>query len=101
MQRGHSKSDTVRTARVFSLPGFCSPDTENEKMFPKEVFVENSNREDWWSNVCTSAAPILLPHHYLLILFSSRQEGDSLAEAEAAFTSRVLPRIGALTVVQQ
>lgn len=39
MQRGHSKSDTVRTARVFSPPGLRSPDTEKERMFPQEVFA--------------------------------------------------------------
>lgn len=53
------------------------------------------------SNVHTSAAPILLPHHHLLILVSSGQEGDSLAEAEAAFASRVLSHVRALMKVRQ
>lgn len=52
-------------------------------------------------NVRTSSTPILLPHHHLLILVCSRQEGDSLAEAEAAFASGVLSHIGALKEVRQ
>lgn len=31
MQRGHSKSDTVRTPRVFSLQRLLSPETERER----------------------------------------------------------------------
>lgn len=40
--------------------------------------------------------PIFLPHHHLLVLFSSREEGNGLAEAEAAFGTRVMLHLGAL-----
>lgn len=43
----------------------------------------------------TPAMPIFLPHH-LLVLFSSREEGNSLAEAEAALSTRVTLHLGAL-----
>lgn len=50
--------------------------------------------------VRTSAVAVFLPHHHLLILFSSREKGNSLAEAEAALSStRVMLHLGALNTV--
>lgn len=43
----------------------------------------------------TPAMPILLPHHHLFVLFSSREEGNSLAEAEAALSTCVMFHLGA------
>lgn len=43
----------------------------------------------------TPAMPIFFPHHHLLVLFSSREEGNSLAEAEAALSTRVVFHLGA------
>lgn len=47
-------------------------------------------------HVRTPAMPIILPHHHLLVLFSSRKEGNSLAEAEAALSAQVVLHLGAL-----
>lgn len=44
----------------------------------------------------TPAVPIFLPPHHLLVFLSSREEGDSLAEAEAAFCTCVMLHLGAL-----
>lgn len=35
----------------------------------------------------TPAMHIVLPHHHLFVLFSSGEEGNSLAEAEAALSA--------------
>lgn len=99
MQRGHSKSDTVRTARVFSLPGLRSPDRGREGVSLKTRPHGHGIRDRRRSDARTSAAPVLLPHHHLLVLFSGGQEGDGLAEAEAALASRVLSGAGALAAV--
>lgn len=89
--------EDIQSPTRWGLPGFspCRDSahlTEEERVFPKGVCT-NGNRDHRGSNVHTFAAPIVLPHHYLLILFRSGQEGDSLAEAEAAFTSRVLTEV--------
>lgn len=44
----------------------------------------------------TPATPIFLSHHHLFILFSSREEGHSLAQAEAALSACVMLYFGAL-----
>lgn len=64
---------------------------------PFVMTVTNTNRdeenEDEGACVRTPAVPIFFPHHHLLILFSSREEGNSLAEAEAALSARVVHRL--------
>lgn len=48
--------------------------------------VKNNER----AFVLTCAMPVFLSHHHFLIFFSSREEGNSLAEAEAALSSWVM-----------
>lgn len=67
MQRGHSKSETVRTARVFSLPGFRSPDREKESVFPKRLLVLTGT-EIIGSQM---SVPLPLPSSFLAIISSS------------------------------
>lgn len=93
----------IQNLTRWGLPGF-SPrrDSAHLTQRKRECSLKRClHQQEHRLNVRTSAASILLPHHYLLVLFSSGQEGDSLAQAEAAFTSRVLSPIGALMVVQQ
>ncbi len=73
------------------------------KLFAATVtnMITDEDTDDKDVGVPTSALSILLPHHHLLILFSSREKGNSLAEAEAALGARVMRHLGALRQLYQ
>lgn len=73
--------------------------------YVKAVFMRilktfhDDNGQDGDKCVFTTAVPIFLPRRHLSVLFGSREEGNSLAEAEAALSARVLLHFGALQTV--
>lgn len=66
------------------------------KLFEVTKMIHDEDNDDEDACVRTPAVPVFLPHHHLLVLFSSREEGHSLAEAEAALSTRVVLHLGAL-----
>lgn len=59
------------------------------KLFVRTVtnMIHDEDNTDEGAFVRTHAMPIFLSHHHLLVFFSSREEGNSLAETEAALSS--------------
>lgn len=71
-------------------------------LFRKEVIIVRccdqamSDKSGWGWAQRTPATSVFPPHHHVLVLFSSREEGHRLAQAEAAFSARVVLHLGAL-----
>lgn len=69
------------------------------KFFLMTNMTHGEDKNDEGAFVLTHAMPIFLSHHHFLIFFSSREEGNSLAEAEAALSSWVMLRLWGLRTV--